>query len=221
VEAVFGTTLSTPPIVSASPQSDLYPYGTTVKLTAIPPPGTYFQNWTGDATGASNPISLVITTANPSVSCQFGALGSGEYSLTVVENGRGHVQVSPSANRYTSQFVTLTALPDPGQDFVGWSGDANGTQSALLLQMNQSKTISVTFTTRPTLRVGTPVEGLSEDGFRLTIQGEFGTPYSVSSSTNLRDWNLVGTITNVFGTVQLTDPTATNQSATFYRASTP
>ena len=45
VQAVFGTLLTNSVFMSLYPQADFYPYGTTVKLTGLPPSGTYFVSW--------------------------------------------------------------------------------------------------------------------------------------------------------------------------------
>ena len=218
-QAVFGTALTSPMLVALSPRTDFYPYGTTVRLTALPPTGTCFLFWTGDASGTNNPTTLVITNPTPKVTCQLGALNAGETALTVIEDGRGSVITSPVASHYSStQTVTLTPVPDQGQDFVGWSGDATGTQNPLVVTMNLSKVITASFTKRPSLEVGTPLEGLVEDGFRLTLIGEFGTNYALLASTNLADWTPVGTVTNTYGTVQFTDPAATDLPTRCYRA---
>ena len=123
------------------------------------------------------------------------------------------------SNFYTNgQTVTLTPIPDSGQEFIGWSGDTNGFASPLAVAMDNSKIITANFTKRPKLKVGTPLEGLVEKGFRLTLNGEFGTAHSILGSTNLLNWSFVGTVTNTYGEVQLTDPVATNLLYRFYRA---
>ena len=86
--------------------------------------------------------------------------------------------------------------------------------------MTSNKVITANFTKRPTMRVGTPLEGLVEDGFRLTVLGEFGSPYSILGTTNLLEWTPIGTVTNTYGTVQLTDSAATNLPYRAYRAVT-
>ena len=51
--------------------------------------------------------------------------------------------------------MTLTAVPDAGQEFLGWSGDADGTNHLLVLTMNQSRVITAHFTRRPRLELFT------------------------------------------------------------------
>jgi uncharacterized repeat protein (TIGR02543 family) len=219
MQAIFGTTLNVSESVSKYPQSDFYPYGTLVKLTPLPSNGLYFTGWSGNASGTNNPLNFVVTNANQTVSALFGVLNAGQSALTVIESGHGHVLENPRANAYSNgQSVSLTALPDAGQDFIGWTGDAGGTQNPLFVTVSSNKVITANFTKRPALRVGTSLEGLVGDGFRLTILGDFGIAYSILGSTNLLDWNAIGTVTNYYGTVQLTDPAATNLPRLFYRA---
>ena len=222
VEAIFGTAIGTNVVgggsVLVDPSLPLYPFGTTVKFTAQPQTGNYFSQWGASASGTNNPLNYVVLNSTPNIAAVFPSLQSAGYALTVIESGNGHVMVNPYANTYSSgQTVTLTAVPDAGQDFVGWSGDASGVQNPLVVTMNQSKVITANFTKRPTLRVGTPLEGLVEDGFRLTLTGEFGAQYQILGSTNLLDWLFTGTVTNTYGTSQLTDSAATNLPARFYR----
>jgi hypothetical protein len=220
LQAVFATQLTGSASMSLSPQADLYPYGTIVKLRALPPTGTYFALWSGGASGTNNPLSFAVTNPNQTVTCLFGALGTGQFALTVIEDGRGHAAISPLANAYNSgQNVTLTAMPDAGQDFLGWGGDASGTQNPLLVTMSQSRVIMANFTRRPQLSLGACLGGLFEDGFQLTLTGEFGAQYSIEASSNLLDWVSLGTVTNTYGTAQFTDGAATNWWQRFYRAS--
>jgi hypothetical protein len=115
VQAVFGTLLTNSVFMSLYPQADFYPYGTTVKLTALPPNGTYFVSWSGDASGTNNPLSITITNPNQNFSYQLGTLSAGQFALTVIEDGRGHIGFNPLANYYISgQTVALTATPDVG-----------------------------------------------------------------------------------------------------------
>ena len=57
-----------------------------------------------------------------------------------------------------------------------------------------------------------------EDGFRLTLTGEFGTPYTILCSTNLSLWTPIATVTNNWDTVQFTDPEAATNHHRAYRA---
>ena len=75
VQAVFGTSLTTSGagLVEIQPVLALYPFGSTVRLTAVPTNSTtYFRQWGGAANGqVLNPLDFVITAANPLVSAVF------------------------------------------------------------------------------------------------------------------------------------------------------
>lgn len=223
VQAVFGTTVGTAIVgsgtISQTPVAPFYPYGSQVRFSALPNAGQYLSFWGNAVSSTDNPLTFVVTNANPTVTAVFQSLGVNQFALALVAAGKGTVTANPVANRFsTGESVTLTAAPDAGQNFIGWSGDASGTNNPLGVTMNQSKTITANFTKRPTLRVSTPLEGLVEDGFRLTLFGEFGTPYTILGSTNLHDWQVAGAVTNTYGTVQFVDPDGTNSPQKFYRA---
>src|SRR5207245_1135840 len=105
-------------------------------LTGVPQTGSYFGSWGNAASGNSNPLYFFVTNANPTVSSIFGPTPSGQAALTVLITGQGVVNVNPRANIYsTTQTVTLMAVPDSGQSFLGWSGDAAGTANPLSILM--------------------------------------------------------------------------------------
>ena len=223
VQAVFGTTLNTSSAgngsLSLNPPGGIYPYGTVVWLTAIPQPGSYFGIWGSAASGNTNPLSFGVTNPNPTVSSLFGSVSAGQAALTVVPVGNGRISVSPRANVYTAgQTVTVTATPDSGQSFVGWSGDASGSQNPLSLLVDQSKLIYANFTHKPVLSVRASFEGLKPEGFESTLTGDFGARYQIDASSNLVNWTPLAALTNLYGTSEFLDPAATSFSRRYYRA---
>ena len=222
VQALFGTTLGTSVTgngaVVADPAAAVYPYGTAVRLTAVPQSGNYFGAWGNAAMSANNPLLLPVTSAGPTVSCVFGPLSAGQVALTVAVNGRGHVTTSPRGNRFLiSQAVMLTATPDADQDFLSWTGDASGTSTNLTVVLAQSKVITAQFTKRPRLSVGSCLGGWRESGFQLTLDGEMGGRYRIEQSSGLMDWSALGSFTNQYGIWQGIDA-APNDTRRFYRA---
>lgn len=223
VQAVFGTTINTNVLGSGSlllnPQVPLYPFGTAVRLTALPQAGNYFVGWHGAIEGTNTPATLFVRDTNLVVSAAFAPLSFGEYALTVLTAGKGTVSANRYAVSYSSgQAVTLTAAPDAGQAFLGWSGDATGTANPLSATMNQSRVITASFTKRPTLSIPPALAGMTDQGFRVFLTGEFGAAYQILGATNFADWLPVGVITNTYGTSQFTDSAATNLPRRFYRA---
>jgi hypothetical protein len=223
VQAVFGTTVNITAAgsgsVALSPPGGMYPYGTIVALTAIPQAGSYFGLWGNAASGNVNPLYFTVTNANPTVSALFAGLAGGQVALTVAPDGRGRVTVTPRANSYsTGAAVTLAATPDAGQSFLGWTGDASGASNPLSLAMDQSKVITASFSKRPALNATPPLSGMTDQGFRFTLDGDFGSVYRVDSSTGLVNWLPLMTVTNPSGKVQVVDPGGTNAPRRFYRA---
>jgi hypothetical protein len=223
VQAIFGTSLGETVAgngtVAADPSSTLYPYGTTVRLTANPAPGNAFATWGNAAAGIStNPLYFTITNAAPVISALFVSLPGNAASLTIQTSGNGRVRATPQANTYSlNSIVALTAIPNAGQQFLGWSGAASGSSTNFSLTMNQSKTVIATFSQLPSLSVAAPLNGLFNSGFRLTITSDFGAVCDLEASTNLPNWYSIITITNTYGTAQFTDPEATTNHDTFYR----
>jgi uncharacterized repeat protein (TIGR03803 family) len=225
VEVVFGTPV-TPNILGSGQiwfanQADLYPYGTALPVAAIPQTGNYLMNWAGALTGSNTPTVLVITNPNPTVTALFGPLSAGQFALTVFPEGAGTVTLSPYTNRFTSGAqVTVTAVPDAGQTFAGWSGDASGSQNPLHISMNQSKVIIASFTSRATLSTAPPLNRMTELGLRFSVIGELGTTFRIDASSNLVNWFPLGWLTNDFGTSQFLDGAALTNANQFYRAIT-
>ncbi|MBE3137904.1 MAG: DUF2341 domain-containing protein, partial [Thermoplasmata archaeon] len=66
---------------------------------------------------------------------------------TATVDGQGSITISPGESTYSSeQIVELTAVPDYGWSFTGWSGDLVSTDNPEMITMNNNKTISATFT---------------------------------------------------------------------------
>ncbi|MDA7930119.1 hypothetical protein N9B63_04710 [Akkermansiaceae bacterium] len=118
--------------------SGTYYLGDTATLTATPDLGFVFDGWTGDATGIDNPLSLVMDS-NKTVGATFVPA---PYSLSISATNGG---VSGSGEYLADITATLTATPDPGFLFDGWTGDASGTDNPLDLVMDSNKTVGASF----------------------------------------------------------------------------
>ena len=69
------------------------------------------------------------------------------YNLNITTSGSGTVAKNPNQASYENgATVTLTATPDAGFQFAGWSGDATGNTNPLAVIMNSNKNITATFT---------------------------------------------------------------------------
>jgi uncharacterized repeat protein (TIGR02543 family) len=66
------------------------------------------------------------------------------YTLTITTNGNG--SISPGSGTYPSgSNVVLTATPNAGYAFSGWSGDATGTNNPLSVPMTSNKAVTGSF----------------------------------------------------------------------------
>jgi hypothetical protein len=129
--------------VSKSPDQPAYPHGATVQLTATPAANHHFVGWSGAASGTSNPLPLLVDQAK-TVTATF-AIDTRTLALSVT--GHGAVAKSPDQITYDhGTLVTLTANPEPGHAFLGWSGDASGTTNPLALTMDADKSLTAAFT---------------------------------------------------------------------------
>ncbi|WP_169336219.1 Ig-like domain-containing protein [Pontibacter roseus] len=143
--------------VVKSPNQTSYTSGSTVSLTASPAAGYQFVGWSGDASGTANPLSVTMT-ANKSITATFQAIPASGYTLTVNTVGSGTVIKNPNQATYASgSSVTLSATPASGFRFVGWRGDASGTQNPLTVMMTGNKSVTATF------------EAITTTGYTLTV----------------------------------------------------
>jgi uncharacterized repeat protein (TIGR02543 family) len=127
---------------SASPAQAEYDSGAEVTLTAEPADGWEFAGWTGGVTGTDNPVTVTMD-ADQTVTATFQAI---QYALTLETVGQGQVTPSPNLAAYDpGAQVELIAEPAEGWTFVGWSGDAGGTDNPTSLTMDADRAATATF----------------------------------------------------------------------------
>jgi regulation of enolase protein 1 (concanavalin A-like superfamily) len=130
--------------VTADPDAPDYAHGTNVTLTAVPDAGWVFLEWGGDLSSSDNPATVEMD-GNKAVSAIF--VEDAAYTLTTNVAGSGAVTVDPAQATYSAgEVVTITAVPDDGWYFSGWSGDLSGSANPTTLRMDANKTITATFT---------------------------------------------------------------------------
>ncbi|MDI6765831.1 MAG: choice-of-anchor D domain-containing protein [Bacteroidota bacterium] len=128
-------------MVTKIPNQPTYTHGTSVQLTATPALGYHFVSWSGDTSGTTNPISIVMNS-NKNITANFAI---NTYTLTVNATN-GMVTKIPNQPTYThGTSVQLTATPAVGYHFVSWSGDTSGTVNPISIVMNGNKNITAHF----------------------------------------------------------------------------
>jgi len=135
--------------VTVSPDKAVYTFGEEVTLTTAVDPGYTFVGWSGDLNGAANPATIIMDS-NKTVTATFSDI---QYELIVNTVGAGNVALDPaplpgSGNWYWSGTdVQLTATPDPGLEFMGWSEDLTGLDNPVTVAMDSGKVVTATFAT--------------------------------------------------------------------------
>jgi hypothetical protein len=198
ISAIFGTTISTTNNGSAGSSVALWPaqgpyaYGSTVRLVGVPSATNYFSRWFSKLIGpTNNPYDLQVTNATPVASAFFGNLAANNFTLTTLLNGYGEVARSPTANFYQSNSVVqLTAVPDAGYVFTGWSGDAGGLSNPVNMTLNTNKLVTASFAfIQPPLITAQPqsltVNRDSNAVFSVTATGPFLAYQWYFNGTNL------------------------------------
>ena len=152
--------------------------------------------------------------------CDMGAYEYNSFSLTLDIAGSGSIDLDPDKLEYLwGEEVTLTATADPGWTFIGWSGDASGTENPLIITIRGNTGIKATFTQNEyTLTVAVTPSGSGEvavdpvqstyhygDVVTLTATANSGWTFSswggdASGSENPLTYTIVGntTITATF-----------------------
>ena len=79
-----------------------------------------------------------------------GCGASAQYTLTTNVAGNGTITKNPEQAQYASgTVVQLTATPNTGYVFAGWSGDLSGSANPTTITMNGDKIVTATFTVPP------------------------------------------------------------------------
>ena len=89
-------------------------------------------------------MTTVIVSSNKTVTANFSPI---EHTLSLVIAGSGSVEPAAGTHKYNDgDVVTITATPDEGWQFDGWSGDVNNPASAVTtVIVNSDETITANF----------------------------------------------------------------------------
>lgn len=132
-------------IVSKNPNKSLYKHADVVQLLASTYPGWQFTQWSGDATGNTNPTTIAMLS-DKTVTATFTQK---EYTLVINKNGEGTItQTPPGPTYHLGDPVTLTATPDTanGWKFAGWTGDVTSHDIQTTVTIDETPEVTATFT---------------------------------------------------------------------------
>lgn len=129
--------------VQAEP-GEPYTLGQLVKVTANAQPGWRFDHWSGDFDGDANPHAFAIL-GETTLTAHFTPLRTTPVSLAIHIAGAGQVRRDPPGPYSPGQVVTITAEPESGWRFTGWSGDQAGTQNPYSFSIDRDLVITSTF----------------------------------------------------------------------------
>ena len=130
--------------ITVSPSGTVFTCGTQLTITAVP--ATYFSltGFGGALSGTTNPQTLTLN-ANSTVSADFAQTS---YPINITTVGPGSVAANPTdtGNGYApGTLVQLTATPNSGAFFTGFSGDLTGATNPQSLTVNATSNVTATF----------------------------------------------------------------------------
>lgn len=111
------------------------------------------------------------------------------FALSATAGSGGSISKNPSATSYEEgTYVLITAIPDDGFVFSGWSGDLSGTANPATIQMNAAKSVTANFTAQG-----------GGSSFNLLAEGEWIS--QTSASDCVADLTRSGITANVSWTI--------------------
>lgn len=145
--------------IAVNPPGDRFGKGAVVTLTANADAGSGFIGWSGDCAGEMSNVCTLTISGATSATATFTLLN--KLSINTDGTGVGSVATNPAGTAFLPDtLVTLTATPNAGSTFTGWSGDcAAETTNTCALIMNASKNVTANFVLLHMLAVSTTGDG--------------------------------------------------------------
>ena len=219
IQAIFGASLNPPTNVILNPRAALYPFGSTIQVTVIPPAGQALGTFAG-IRPTNNPFEITLTDADPSdLTPIFEVLApTGRATLTTFAREGGTVSVEPAGLYFLlGARIMVQAMPASGWVFDFWSGGATGSTNPLsVYPLESSKVIQANF--RRALQPVVIGPKLAGNLFSVSVATEIGPKYYLESKDSLTDasWAVVQTLSGSGGSITLSDSAARTGSR-FYR----
>ncbi len=117
-------------IMGTSPQT--IPHGaSSISVTAVPDDSYYFTGWSGNYTGTENPLTATNVTSNMNITANFAI---NMYTVIFTAGEHGSISGTAEQTLYFGENCTeVTAVPETGYHFTGWSGDYIGIENPLTI----------------------------------------------------------------------------------------
>ena len=123
------------------PGTYTYDHGEEVAIAAVSDADHRFGNWSGNASGSINPITVIMDSSK-TVTANFIS----QNTLTLTSGIGGTTDPSPGTYVYDKGVaVSITAIPDTHCRFQDWKGDISGSKIALNVRMNSDKSVHADF----------------------------------------------------------------------------
>jgi hypothetical protein len=168
-----------------SPGLHSYDEGTEVSITATANAGYRFNDWTGDVPAgheSDNPVSIPMDS-DKSVTANFAR----EYTLTIAAGTGGTTDPAPGDYIYDEGTqVDVTATPDNGYRFDGWTGDVpagHENDNPVSITMDSDKSITANFTRECTLTIAATAGGTTNP-VPGTHTYDTGTAVNITATEN-------------------------------------
>jgi len=160
--SVDGTTYSTTQAFAFTPEST-HTLATTSPQTGVAGTQYVFHDWSD---GGAQSHQITATTATT-----YTANFTTQYLLTISASPDGAGTVGPASGYYDAgATVTVSATPNPGYVFVGWTGNvANTNNNPTTVTMNAPQTVAAQFqqTQAPT------ISSQAQTTFKVGVAGSF------------------------------------------------
>ena len=129
---------------SVSSAGGSYKSGQVVTITATANSEYVFSGWSNGSN--DNPLTVTMNS-NQVISASFDKK---KYTLTISKVGEGSVTEQLISSGRSTDYdsgstVKLTAIPDSGWSFLNWTGDFDGTDNPIEVNISEAKSITANF----------------------------------------------------------------------------
>ena len=187
---------------SVSSTGGTYDDGAQVSITATADSGYSFSSWSDGSTEQSRTITITqdtTLTANFSENTSSSGGGSSgstttgtttpSYTLSVTAESGGSVNTSGGEYEQGAS-VTITATPNTGYTFTGWSGNATGSDTSLTITINGNTSVTANFEVAYTLTVNAGTGGsVSSSGGTYTPETQVTLSATPDTGFSFVSWS--------------------------------